>query len=144
MVDKLNKKYKVEEIKSNQNLKETPEGLENFIDIKDNYITNGALKQTHEFSQKLLLVWKISLNLPSWLLQKQYPIVHIINSSVFIFLLALHPFIVNDGLSCFYFSPASSANPAFFASLSDVQSLDILPQSREKSAEMDLGWPRVV
>lgn len=113
MVDKLNKKID----------REIAEGLENSGHIKDNYITNGAWRQPCGFSHKLLLVWRVSLNLPLRLLQKQYPIALILNNSVFIFLLALHPCIVNNGLCCFHL--ASSANPAFFTSLSDAQLLDI-------------------
>ncbi len=83
-----------------------------------------------------------SLNLPLWLPQK-YPLALILNRSVFIHLLELHPCIVNNG--CFHFSPASSANTSAFFYISLRRSVtEYTPQSREKSAEMDLGWPNVV
>lgn len=50
-----------------------PESLKNSRqETKDRYRRNGALSQPCGFLHKLLLVWKISLNLLFWLLHKYY------------------------------------------------------------------------
>lgn len=92
--------------------------------------TNGTLKQTGIFSQKLLPVWKVSLNLPVWLQQSLLAL--ILQSTLFIHLLALYPCVVNNSLCCFHFGPAAPANLDSLTSLSDARLLEIYPTEKKK------------